>query len=362
MALSSLGIGVIGGGLIGFFHCYCLKSIMEKTSLPVKLCHVADRDPEKARKLQEGFGFDKYTSAPSEVFRDPAVNAVFICTWTSEHKELVRQAARSGKHVFCEKPLAFTEEEAREMDRFVTDAGVKNQVGLVLRQGPVWNVLRHEIEKRDTGRPQTLIFRDDQCFPVKGVHSSLWRKDKDKAGHGTLLEHSIHDLDLLEWIFGPITSVRAETRSTFGHEEIEDLARVDMEFDSGMTGVLVSVWHDVINRHSDRRLEVFYERDFLALESEYTGPLRVMEGEGELETISEEAVNAKHFDISGITSAMEKELSTMYGVYQDYLFCKNLLEDKAAFPGFKVAVRAHKLVDACFLSADRGERVKICKD
>ncbi|MFO8057899.1 MAG: Gfo/Idh/MocA family oxidoreductase [bacterium] len=361
-AETKVGIGVIGAGLIGAFHCSCLLTIIERTGLPVWLCHIADTDEDKAYRLKREFGFKKAGADPMAVIHDPEVSAVYICTWTSEHLALVREVAREGKHVFCEKPLAFTEAEARQMEHAVSEAGVINQVGLVLRQGPVWNVLRDEIKTRRTGKPQALIFRDDQCFPIKGAHPSTWRKDRDKAGHGTLIEHSIHDLDLVEWMFGPLESVRAETRNTFGYEDIEDLARVDIEFCSGMTGVLVSVWHDVLQRHSNRRLDVFFEQEFMAVESEYTGPLTIMEGEGDLTTWEEEEVNKKYWDLQSIQEPVERELSVMYGVYPAYLFCQSLLSGKPAGPGFAAAVRAHKLVDACYLSARSGERVKIDAD
>jgi len=285
------------------------------------------------------------------------VDAVYICTWTSEHPGLVAAAAREKKHVFCEKPLAFTAAEAGHMQEAVKRAGVIHQVGLVLRQGPIWNVLRHEVQKPDNGFPITLIFRDDQCFPIKGAHPSSWRKDADKAGHGTLIEHSIHDLDLLEWIFGPVSSIQARTMSRYGYPDIEDLARVDLEFKSGMTGTLVSVWHDVLNRHSNRRLEIFQEKRFYALEAEYTGEIQVMAGDQHLETIPEAEVNQRFWELRGIERPLERELSLMFGVYEDYLFLQSVVEGKRLGPGLEVAVRAHELVDACYESARTGDRI-----
>jgi len=359
MKPETLGIGVIGAGLIGSLHCNSLRNIVKRNLLPLRLAHVADLELERAKRFQAGFGFEQASADPMAVLGDPAVDAVFVLTWTDSHPALVRSCAEHKKHVFCEKPLAFDAETAREMAAAVTGAGLVNQVGLVLRQAPVWNVLRRELAGRELGFPITLIFRDDQCFPIKGAHPSTWRKDPVRAGRGTLLEHSIHDLDLLEWMFGPVNSVRAETSSRFGISGIEDLVRVELEFASAMTGTLVSVWHDVLNRHSDRRLEVFHERSFCFVEDEFIGPIHFMRGEGPMTRMSKEEVNREFWELRGIEDPALRELSLGFGFYEDYLFCRSVIEGIPADPDFGVGVRAHVLVDACYESARTGERVSM---
>ncbi|HUT52909.1 MAG TPA: Gfo/Idh/MocA family oxidoreductase [bacterium] len=357
MAATELGVGLVGAGLIGSLHGLCLRAAIERARLPVKLVHVADVDARKAERFRRGFGFARSSGDAEAVLRDPEVDAVYVCTWTSEHPRLVMAAAAEKKHVFCEKPLAVTAREAALMHEAVKRAGVTHQVGLVLRQGPVWNALRHELGKNGHGLPLALVFRDDQCFPIKGAHPSAWRKDAGKAGHGTLIEHSIHDLDLLEWMFGPVSSVQARTASRFGHRDIEDLARVDLEFQSGMAGSLVSVWHDVEQRHSNRRLEIFHEKTFCAVEAEFTGEIQIMRGAGRMETWSESQVNERFWELRGIADPAIRELSLMIGALADYLFLKAVLDGEPASPGFEAAVRAHELVDACYESAATGDRI-----
>lgn len=358
MSKDKLGIGVIGAGLIGAMHCFSLRTVIDKLKVPARLAHVADAEESKAKNYQKNFGFDRASTDAEALIRDPAVDAVYVCAWTSAHEDLALAAIAEKKHLFCEKPLAFDAKTARKMQAAAATAGITNQVGLVLRQGPVWNVLRHEVQSQELGFPISLIFRDDQCFPIKGAHPSAWRKDPARAGHGTLIEHSIHDLDLLEWTFGPIKSLRAETAHRFGIPGIEDLARVDLEFQSGLTGVLVSVWHDVLNRHSNRRLEVFHEKVFHALECEFTGEIAYQAGAGPMKTVSEREVNQRFWKLRGIEDPELRELSLLFGVYEDYLFCQSAREGRPADPDFSVAVRAHELVDAGYESARTGNRIK----
>jgi len=352
MRNEKLGIGLIGAGLIGTLHSGGLKTVRDRNALPVELVCVADVEEDKAGVFKDIFGFGKATADPEELIKDPGVDAVFVCTWTGEHASAVEAAVDEKKHVFCEKPLSFTANEARRLRDQVVDAGLVNQVGLVLRQGPVWNVVRHMVRNDDNGFPMTCVFRDDQCFPIKGAHPSTWRVDPSKAGHGAVIEHSIHDLDLLEWIFGEVCSIRATTATRFGNPEIEDLAKIDMDFESGMTATLVSVWHDVLNRPSNRRMEVFHEKALYLIESEYMGPIERMTGPGLMEVFETAEVNELFWKVRGIDDPDERELSMMFGGYEDYLFCRSIIENKPGGPDFNIAVRAHELVDACYLSAE----------
>jgi len=359
---SELGVGLIGAGLIGTMHSFALRTVIEHLNLPIRLVAVADEERDRADRFRDQFGYARSTRDAEELITDPAVDAVYVCAWTSAHQRLVLAAAAAKKHVFCEKPLAFTAEEAASMQEAVVRAGVTHQVGLVLRQGPIWNALREEAQRPDLGFPITFVFRDDQCFPIKGAHPSTWRRDCTRAGHGTLIEHSIHDLDLVEWIFGPVDAVRASTYCHYGFHQIEDMARVELNLRSGMSGILLSVWHDVLNRHSNRRLEVFHERVFHALETEFTGPLTVMEGEDPAErVIPEDEINRRFWRLRGIEDPALRKFSTLFGVYGDYLFCRGALEGKQLGPGFEVAVRAHELVDACYQSAETGEWVRTAR-
>jgi len=359
---SELGVGLIGAGLIGTVHSVALKMAREKGGLPVRLVAVADEERAKADHFKEQFGYEKSYHSAAELIEDPAVDAVYVCTWTSAHRPLVKLAAALKKPVFCEKPLAFTAEEAAGMHEDVRLAGVVHQVGLVLRQGPIWNVLQEEMARTDLGFPISFTFRDDQCFPIKGGHPSTWRKDCTRAGHGTLIEHSIHDLDLVEWILGPVDEIRASTWCRFGYPEIEDAAKVDLCLASGMNGTMFSIWHDVLNRHSNRRVEIFHERAYHALECEFCGELTVMENEDPGERlILEPEVNRRFWARRGIEDDKLQRLSTDFGAWEDYLFCKGAMEGKQLGPGFEVAVRAHELVDACYQSAKTGKWVRTAR-
>ena len=93
----------------------------------------------------------------------------------------------------------------------VEAAGVVAQVGLVLRRSPAFGLAGSLLSDERAGRVMAVVFRDDQFIPIRGHYGSSWRADPRLAGAGTLLEHSIHDLDLLEHLLGPATSIACRT-------------------------------------------------------------------------------------------------------------------------------------------------------
>ena len=181
-------------------------------------------------------------------------------------------AAGNGKNIFCEKPLAVDLSGAQRMNRAVKEAGVTAGVGLVLHYSPTYRFIRNKITLADAGTPIIVTLRDDQCFPIRGLHHSSWRADPSISGGGTLIEHSIHDLDLLSWLFGKPRVMDAVVNYRTKRGGIEDYARITMSFGNGMDGVLTSVWHDMVTRVSNRRIEIMYDRLFIATDHDSSVP------------------------------------------------------------------------------------------
>ena len=103
----------------------------------------------------------------------------------------------------------------------------------MLRHAPVFQAFADAVASGDHGRPLAALLRDDQYFPIQGMYGSDWRADVGRAGGGTLLEHSIHDVDVLRWILGDPARVSARVASRFGYAGIDDVADVRLEYDDG---------------------------------------------------------------------------------------------------------------------------------
>ena len=155
-----------------------------------------------------------------------------------------------------------------------------------------------------------------------------------------MLEHSIHDLDILQWLLGPVRALSAVVREMHGLSRIDDVAVARLEFASGAVASLTSVWHDMLERASNRRIEIFCERLFVAIEGDLIGPLRFQfTGEAEQKLTGEtlrDALRAKGDDIANPAS----------------VFLAAVRDGTRADPDFAAALPAHRLVDAAYASAD----------
>ena len=348
-------VGLIGCGLIGTFHSRSIHGVIKRGLVDARYVAVCDRIEERAQEFARLAGATLCTTDPDALIASPEVNTVYVCTPTAEHKALVLAAAAAGKHVFCEKPLARTLAEAQEMHDAVRAAGVRHQVGLVLRHSPIEVVLKDMIADPGLGRLMTAVFRDDQTFPILGHYRSTWRGDAAMTGGGTLIEHSIHDLDVLSWLCGDVESLRAETRNFAGHDGVEDLANVSLNFANGGTGQLASVWHGIESRNTHRLLELFFERGHFAADEDFLGPIRygtyASNGKAELST---EQVQQRYLELIGVPDDDTYRDALRRYSFEDLFFLRAIAADRDAYPGFDVALRAHQLVDAVYRSAAEG--------
>jgi len=174
------------------------------------------------------------------------------------------------------------------------------------------------------------------------MYGSTWRADVGRAGAGTLLEHSIHDLDIIEWLAGPLARVGALSSSFHGLTGIEDAVSVSLSFAGGAVGSLVSVWHDVLARPSSRHVEVLCENLWCALDTDdWWGPVRWTDGETTQ-------------SLEGAALGEKVWAAGLAPVNPDESFLDALDEKPAVGPDFDDAVRAHVLVDAAYRSAAGG--------
>ena len=332
-----LRVGFLGAGLIANYHSKSLRRSGAEAQYGVARAGVFDPVRERAEVFADAAGHH-VCDTEEEVLDD--CDAIYICTWTNEHPRLVDEAVRRRLAIFCEKPLAISTELAESMAATVAAAGVTNQVGLVLRRAPTYNWARHLVTDPAAGRLMTVVFRDDQFIPIQGHYQSTWRSDRLLVGAGTLLEHSIHDVDMLRFLVGDVARVSANTANFHGHDGIEDVANATLVFESGAIGTLASVWHDNLARPSLRRVEIFCERRYIVIEGDdWYGPVHWTDSDGTGGSLEGDAI------VEAVTPLVEGTLNP------DGEFIRAIAEGRPATPDFETAVKAHHIVDAMYRSA-----------
>jgi predicted dehydrogenase len=337
-------VGLVGAGFIGRVHSWALWALHETGVVDLSVVAVCDQDEGRAAALAKPHGADV---AGLDALLD-GVDVVYVCTPTAQHLPVVEAAVERGVAIYCEKPLAPDLAGATRVASLLER--VPNQVGLVLRSAPVFAALEERLGT--FGRTMTVHLRDDQFFPIRGHYASDWRAEVAVAGGGTLIEHSIHDVDLFRRLCGDPVEVTCRTASFFEYEGIEDSALATFAFDGGATANLVSVWHDVMTRPSGRRLEVFCERGMMWTEYDNTGPLHVETSEGH------EVVECPLPEWVAEIPVDEAQRVPL-GLYAEA--SRRFLAERSAVPGAAEALAAHRLVDAAYRSAEAGGRPVACR-
>jgi len=337
-----LRIGFLGAGLIATYHSKSLR----RSGAAVCRAGVYDPDLQRATAFAEASG---HTVMRSEDEVLDTCDAVYVCTWTSEHARQIEKAVSRNLAVFCEKPLAFDLEAAQRMATMVAESGVVNQVGLVLRRSPAYLWAKHLIDDPAAGTVMGVVFRDDQFIPIQGHYGSTWRGDRNLAGSGTLLEHSIHDVDMLRFLVGEVGDISAHTTNFHGHDGIEDVATATLRFANGALGTLASIWHDNLARPSLRRVEVFCaHRQIVITGDDWYGPVRWTDTDGTSHSLADQEL------VDAVVSMREG------GENPDGEFVRCVAEGVAATPDFADAVEAHRIIDAMYRSAaDDGRAIRI---
>jgi predicted dehydrogenase len=354
-----LRIALIGCGHIGTVHSYALGQLTRAGLVDAGITATFDEDHERAEQTahhHEGAA----ARATLEAALDD-VDVAWICTWTAGHAPAVAAAVARDLAVFCEKPLAPTIDECRSIGAALR--GRPHQVGLVLRHAPVFAAFADAVASGRYGRPMAVVFRDDQYFPIQGMYGSTWRADVTKAGGGTLIEHSIHDVDVLQWILGPVTAVSAATAETFGYAGIEDVATLRCAFGSGATATLTSVWHQVLSRPSTRRLELFCEEAMLWTEDDYLGPVHVETSVGIEDVVADPPVWIGRLHTPEVLAKSVAQYADPSKRFLDALVTAGATAGGAraagpiGSPTVDEALAAHEVVDAAYRSAAAGGTV-----
>ena len=342
MTFDPVRIGFLGTGFIAIYHSKSLK----RGGANIVRAGAYDPDTNRAQSFCTASGHVQCASEDEVI---ASADAVYVCTWTSEHRRLVEKVIAAGKAVSCEKPLSPTLAEAKMLVENVNASRAINQTGLVLRHAPSYLWARELITDPKAGRVMNVVFRDDQFIPIQSYYASDWRKDVDRAGAGTLLEHSIHDVDMLHFLIGDITNTSMRSHNFHGHPGIEDSVSATMRFANGAVGTLSSIWHDNLTRPSQRSVEVFCENRTITMRGhEWFGPVEWHDSDGTSGSLANDELLARTEPLAfGATNA-------------DVAFVHAVATHTQAFPDVNVALRAHMVVDAMYQSAaQNGTNVSI---
>jgi UDP-N-acetyl-2-amino-2-deoxyglucuronate dehydrogenase len=230
------GFGIVGLGTIAEFHARAIQA-MEGGHLA---CAFSRKGGERADKFARDFGVKVYTGDYEAFLKAPGLDVVTIATPSGAHLEPCLAAAKQKKHIISEKPLEITLERCDAMIAACKKYKVKLGGIFPSRVLGGVRVIREALDKKRFGQLtvcNALVpwHRTQQYYDSGG-----WRGTWDLDGGGALMNQSIHQVDLLQWLAGPIAEISAYAKC-LAHKriEVEDAAVAALRFKSGGLGVIL---------------------------------------------------------------------------------------------------------------------------
>ena len=250
-----IGVGLIGSGFMGKAHALGFATARRVFDLPfeVDLAVLADADSALAERAAGALGFRRSTGDWRDLLADPEVDIVDITTPNVLHREMALAAIAAGKHVYCEKPLAPSGPEAREMAEAAAAAGRVTQVGFNYLKNPMIGLAKAIIDSGEIGEIRSF----------RGVHAEDYMADADAAwtwrldpagGGGALADIGSHILATARALVGPVTALMADVQTPIAERPVrpgaterrpvavDDVARLFLRFEGGATGSLEASW------------------------------------------------------------------------------------------------------------------------
>jgi predicted dehydrogenase len=374
-----LNIGLIGYGFMGRAHSNAYRKVNNFFELeyhPVmKACCARSEDTIKA--FAANWGWESVETDWRKLIDRADIDAIDICCPNNLHREIALAAAKAGKIILCEKPLAMNAAEAVEMAEAVEQAGVPNMVWFNYRRIPAISLAKQLVDEGRIGRCfhyRAEYLQDWTISPkLPQGGQTLWRLDVDVAGSGVTGDLLAHSIDTAMWLNGPIASVTAMTETFIKERElqdepgtvkpvgIDDACAFLVRFANGSMGTFESTRY-ARGRKNFNTFEMNGEEGSVAFNLEEAHRLQYFDdgdddhvhGWRSILVTDFEHPYAKHWWVPGCVTGYEH---TFINALADFL--EGLQTGQGTQPDFRDALQTQIVCDAVLESAKTGQWVKI---
>jgi predicted dehydrogenase len=203
-----IGIGIFGYGFMATAHAEAIRAVSREARL--RLLAVCGPRREAAETFASRYGLPLACTEPELLLSYPGIDAVIIAAPDDAHRDLAVASVRAGKHILCEKPLATTLAQAREIEAAARAAGVRGMTGFLLRSTPAIQALAAEVARGTLGTVLAFHAQRYDAELLEPTAAMSWRYDSGRSGSGVLGDLGSHMIDLALMFGGPITEVSAD--------------------------------------------------------------------------------------------------------------------------------------------------------
>ncbi|WP_337181999.1 Gfo/Idh/MocA family oxidoreductase [Shinella sp.] len=266
---------------------------------------VMSTSAERGKAYAAEQGIARSVTTLDALVNDPEIDAVYISTTNELHRDQALAAAKAGKHILCEKPLAMALEDARAMVQAAKDAGIVMATNHHLRNAATHRAMRDAIKAGRIGTPLAARVFHAVYLPP---HLQGWRLDKPEAGGGVILDITVHDADTLRFVLDsdPVEAIAFAQAGGMGKVGLEDAVMGVLRFENGV----IAQFHDgFTTKFAETGLEVhgtdgsLIGRNVMTQRAAGTVTLRDASGEHDLpldhRNLYETALSAFHAAVAG---------------------------------------------------------------
>lgn len=214
------------------------SAVARSDKLEIVNCY--SRSPEKRAAFAQKFNCDQVTSY-EKILAAPHIEGVLLTTPNTSHAETIEQAVAAGKHVWVEKPVTHTMSEAMHLKEILNKSDVTFAVGHNARRLGASRKMKALLDTGQIGKLSLIEAHWSNERAMKLTPES-WRWYADSTPGGPLTQLLVHHFDTIQYLAGPITEVQAYKRRLNTPAEVDDVATVVVEFESGQLGYLGSSW------------------------------------------------------------------------------------------------------------------------
>ncbi|MEU0207474.1 Gfo/Idh/MocA family oxidoreductase [Streptomyces canus] len=381
--VDTLGVAVVGFGWMGRVHTQAYARVPHhypRLPLRAELVTVAEDVPGRAEEAAAQFGFASATRDWREVAADPRVEAVSITAPNFLHREIGVAMAEAGKHIWIEKPVGLTAEDARAVADAAARTGVRSAVGFNYRNAPAVETARALIASGEIGtvtHVRVRLFSDYAAHPQGAL---TWRYERERGGSGVLGDLASHGADLARFLLGDIAALTADTAifvperarptgATAGHTlatgelgpvENEDYVNCLLRFASGARGVLEACRVSV-GEQNNYGFEVHGTKGAVFWDFRRMGELGISRGTG----YQDQPVSTVYVGPGdGEFGAFQPGAANAMGyddlkVVEAYRFLRSVAEGTSYGATVEDAVHSAVVLDAMSRSAESGSWVEV---
>ncbi len=372
--MNSIGIGLVGFGMIGKVHALAYREIPHyypHTLPPLALAAVCTTHAESAERAACDGGFGAWTTNAQEMVVRDDVQVVDICLPNAAHRPAILAAIHAGKHVIVDKPLALTADEATEIADAARDANVR--VGMVFnyRFVPALMLAQQLLAQDKLGR----IYH----FHIDYLHTGYqnpqrpmsWRLRQADSGGGALVDLGSHVIDMARYLLGEIETVSAMTRTYITerpasansekreHVDVDDAAWLNLQMKNGANGTLF-VTRFATGAVDDMNVSIYGERGALKFSLQDGNVLQWYDASAPTATQGWTRIPTGT-QYPGAVVPPPRSILGWNRTHAEniYQFLRAIVEDKPFAPDVIDGMRAHQVIDAAYQSATTRQEIAL---